>query len=787
MKGAGQQNLFAGEDFSLDPMPWELAAESDQLAAEVVFNRPLETTFSYLIPDPLRNVVGPGQRVRVPFGRGNRPLVGFCVKVGPVPQTQRALKSIDSVIDREPLLPSAMLDLTRWIADRYLCSWGQVLDTVIPAGVKKNAGTRVVQVFELSDEGRAQLMSGVKLAGKQRSVLEALATAPTPLRGEQLAEAADCGSGPIETARKKGWIRAVRQRSDVAEPDLPVIEPSQDLKLNIDQMQALRCIVETLRAGEHQTFLLHGVTGSGKTEVYIQAIREIVSYGRQAIVLVPEISLTPQTIRRFRSRFPSVAVLHSHLSDAERHWQWQQIARGAVQVVVGARSAVFAPTPHLGLIIIDEEHETSFKQDTTPRYHAREVARQRALTEKIPLVLGSATPTLESWLRVQTKQDVLLSLPKRVEARPLPPVIIVDVRNDPRCARGAAIGRALENGIRNAIHNNGQVILFLNLRGFSPTLWCRNCGEGVKCPHCDITLTWHKDRSVALCHSCDYEAPPITACPKCGAGGIRYLGIGTQKLEQEVIATFPTAKCLRMDSDSMKRPGSHDAALDAFHRGDVQILLGTQMIAKGLDFPNVTLVGVINADTILHQPDLRASERTFQLISQVAGRTGRGERGGRVLVQTSCPTDPAILKASAHDFRGFANHEMPHRREMNAPPFRHFTRIIVRGPEEERVREYAQRMTTDFKSALNELGLAEKLPDFNAPNPSPTPPAPEAVRLLGPAPCPVAKIKDHFRYHFQLSSARLDSIQRLWREVASRLPKSEEIEYTVDVDPINMR
>lgn len=791
VSGASQKNLFAGEEFSLDPTPWELAAEADQLAAQVVFNKPLDVPFSYLIPDPLRDMIGPGQRVRVPFGRGNRPSVGFCVGVGPVPQTQRALKSVESVLDREPLLSPTMLELTRWIADRYLCSWGQVLETVVPAGVKKNSGTRVVQLFELTDEGRARLELNEKLPAKQQAVMDVLRGATRPMRGEELAEAAGCGTAPIDGVRKKGWIRVLRERSAVAEPERPDVETQSDLKLNGDQLRALQAVVSTLRKSEHKTFLLHGVTGSGKTEVYIQAIREIVSYGRQAIVLVPEISLTPQTIRRFRSRFPSVAVLHSHLSDAERHWQWQQIARGEVQVVVGARSAVFAPTPHLGLIVIDEEHETSFKQDTTPRYHAREVARRRAMMEKIPLVLGSATPTLESWFRVQTKQDVLISLPKRVESRPLPPVIIVDVRNDARCSRGSAIGRALENGIRHALSQKGQVILFLNLRGYSPTVWCRQCGEGVKCPHCDITLTWHKDRNIALCHSCDYEQPTLVACPKCGAAGLRYLGIGTQRLETEVKATFPETRVLRMDSDSMKRPGSHDEALESFRHGEVDILLGTQMIAKGLDFPNVTLVGVVNADTMLHQPDLRASERTFQLISQVAGRTGRGERGGRVLVQSCCPTDPSILKAAAHDYLGFVRHEMKHRQEVQAPPFRAFTRIIVRGPKESDVREFALQMAKVMKTAMEQAATPPEpvaKPPLASRSPSgPVASNPNEIRLLGPAPCPVAKLKDHYRYHFQLSAATLEPIQRLWREVAPQFPKSEEIEYVVDVDPINMR
>lgn len=762
-----QKNLFGSEDLPPLSLPWEEA--SDRLSAEIVFDLPLETTFHYLVPDDLREMIQPGQRVRAPFGRGNRPTVGYCVSLGPPPKIRHRLKELAEIIDQEPLLSPNMLDLTKWIAEEYLCGWGQVLQSVIPAGVKKKAGTRLIQHYQPAPNVRERLVPEL-LPPKQRAVMDVLCDSPVPMRIEELTEAAQCGTGPVNALRNKGLIQAVRQRTEIEdgqfdeETAIPRIE---DLKLNEVQHQALDTILQLVRSGKHQTVLLHGVTGSGKTEVYIQAIREIVSYGRQAIVLVPEISLTPQTIRRFRQRFDSVAVLHSHLSDAERHWHWQQIARGAVQVVVGARSAVFAPIPHLGMIIIDEEHESSFKQETTPRYHAREVARQRAMRENVPLILGSATPTLESWHRAKQKKDLLISMPNRVEQRSMPPVVIVDIRNDPQIRQGSAIGRALHQAIRGALEDQGQVILFLNLRGHSPVLWCRGCGGSLKCPNCDITLTWHKDRNVALCHSCDHHCPPPTHCPTCGQAGMRFLGIGTQRLEAEVKARFPEGLCLRMDSDSMRKPGSHDQALERFRKGDVQILLGTQMIAKGLDFPNVTLVGVISADTVLHQPDMRASERTFQLISQVAGRTGRGSRAGRVLVQTSCPAEPAILKAAEHDFVTFAEQELKHRREMLAPPYYHFARVIVRGPEESAVQDLSLQMADKLREASTATG--------------------DAVYILGPAPAPIAKLKSYYRYHFQLAAEDLTDIQHLWRTVHSDLPQVHDIEYTIDVDPLNMR
>ncbi len=765
MSESTQQNLFSPEEPQPELRPWEEAAQADRLVAGVVFNRPLETIYHYVVPDGLRGLLGPGQRVKVPFGRGDRTTVGFCVEIGPASDSIDSLKPIDSVIDREPLLSPRMLQLTRWIADYYLCAWGQVLQSVIPAGVKKRAGTRLVTFFEPTEQARER--RDLKLPAKQEAVMNALCALNEPLRVEDLTDAAGCGTGPIKALRGKGLIRAIRRRAENFVADTAPVERVEDLTLNADQQRALDVLLSLLRSGVHETVLLHGVTGSGKTEVYIQAIREVVAYGRQAIVLVPEISLTPQTIRRFRSRFESVAVLHSHLSDAERHWQWEQIARGSVQVVVGARSAVFAPTANLGLIVIDEEHETTFKQQTVPRYHAREVARERARIEGVPLILGSATPTLESWHDVEQKRDVLISLPKRVERLEMPPVVIVDVRNDPYCKRGAAIGRALESAMRLALEDGGQVILLLNLRGFSPAVWCRLCGETVKCPDCDVTLTWHKDQSITLCHSCDFRSQPPAHCPSCGQAGMRYVGVGTQKLEQEVRARFSRYRCLRMDSDSMRKHGSHDEALESFRRGEVQILLGTQMIAKGLDFPNVTLVGVVAADALLHQPDIRSAERTFQLISQVSGRTGRSSRGGRVFVQTASPAEPAILMAAEHDYLGFAKQELEHRQEMLAPPYYRFTRIVFRGLQEASVKSQAEAIATLLREAASASDLD--------------------VRILGPAPAPIGKLKKNYRYHVQLAATRLDLIQGLWRTVGDKIPRASGVEHIVDVDPFDMR
>jgi primosomal protein N' (replication factor Y) len=793
VKGPTQKNLFQAEP---DRPEWEIAAEEDRLVADVALVRPLEQTYSYLVPESLRELIGPGQRVEILFGKGNRKEVAFCVGLSKLTSSHRKLKEIVGLVDREPIVSQHLLDLTKWIAERYICGWGQALETAIPAGVKKQAGTREMTYFTPAAD-IDNLLAATKLPTKQAAIVDLLRKTGTPLRGDQITEAIGCSPAPIHGLRDKGIIIATRKRTATFESDLGEISPEKDLELNADQARVLSAINMQLRMKRSRTFVLHGVTGSGKTEVYIQAIREVVSYGRQAIVLVPEISLTPQTIRRFSSRFDSVAVLHSHLTDAERHWHWQRIARGEVQVIVGARSAIFAPAPHLGLIVIDEEHENTFKQDTAPRYHASNVARERARLLGIPLILGTATPTLETWLRVSqvaelkpsptadtpppdtsasetdnkakpvADADAILSLPNRVSGLPMPPVSLVDIRNDPLCTKGQSIGRAMRTGIQAALADGGQVILFLNLRGFSPTVWCRGCGSGVKCHNCDITYTFHRDRNVILCHTCNAEMPPPQTCPQCGGPGIRYFGAGTQRLEQEVQAKFPNHKVIRMDSDTMQKRGSHDEALEKFRHGKAHILVGTQMIAKGLDFPNVTMVGVVDADTVLHQPDLRASERTFQLIAQVAGRAGRSEKGGRVFVQTCSPTDVAIQKAIHHDYIGFAEHELKHRLEQEAPPFTHWVRVILRGPIEQAVESVAFDMSDVIRDVVQKRALD--------------------IKVLGPAPCPITKLQSNYRFHFLLSAADLNAVRILWRELRPTLPTDRSVEFVVDVDPINLR
>jgi primosomal protein N' (replication factor Y) len=755
-----QQNLFACE-----PEPWEADDQAEQWVATVVLPTGPTQEFDYCVPDVLLSEVEPGRRVKVPLGRSNRLVLAYCVRLEFRPVGNRVLKPVGEVVDDRRLLSAAMLRLTRWISEYYLCPWGQVLETVVPAGVRTQAGTRLVTLLSLSAEGAARLAAG-DLPAKQLAVLAALASAREPITANDLAAQAQCTTAPITTLRRKGFVSACTARVST-EPTLPGrTAPEQQLVLNTDQQRALTAILAALRGKRHETLLIHGVTGSGKTEIYIQAIDEVVSYGRQAIVLVPEISLTPQTVERFRLRFGRVAVLHSHQTDSERHWHWQRIADGQVSVVVGARSAIFAPVPQLGLIVLDEEHESSFKQDSAPRYHARDVAIQRAAAENVPLVLGSATPSLESWARAKRGEFRLLEMPCRVLGRPLPEVGTIDLRADTQRGGRGAISRQLSLAIQSALNDNGQVILLLNRRGFSTHIQCPECGEVVLCPDCDIALTHHRGKEIALCHYCDYQIEAPLSCPGCDSKQIRYSGLGTQRLEVEIRNRFPKANCLRMDTDTMRARGAHEAALADFRAGKIQILLGTQMIAKGLDFPNVTLVGVIQADTALHLPDFRAAERTFHLVTQVAGRTGRGDRGGRVLVQTSSPDHPAIQAAVRHDYAGFAAYELPLREVLHYPPFAAMVRIVLRGPVEKIAMEFGKQLAGRLKEHLDAVKAG--------------------ARVLGPAPAPFARLRGLYRFQIHLQGLDGEKLRAAVREVGEKLQPPTDVQWIADVDPLDM-
>lgn len=828
-----QRNLFGEQE-----LPWEEDAQTDQMIAKVALVDAPYGPFDYLVPDDLRDKIGIGMRVRVPLGRGNRTVTGYCAELIDPKQTgnqvedkaakalkqaaksviedepfaltskqtntdrfQKStakrsvkLKPISTLVDDSPLLTPELMRLAKWISSHYLSQLGTVIECMVPAAVRDKSGTREQTFLTVPNHVFARLTQ-LQLPPKQASVLKALAGAGRPMTANELADTVGCTSAPVNALRKKGLLNESKERVSVHEANIASDASGTALQLNPEQSVALKRIVAAIHEERPQTLLLHGITGSGKTEVYIQAIEEVIRFGRQAIVLVPEISLTPQTRHRFRQRFPRVAVLHSHLSAPERHHQWKMIARGEVQVIVGARSAIFAPAPNLGLIVLDEEHDNSFKQDKTPRYHAREVALQRSQDRKIPVLLGSATPSLESWQAVRSKQFELIQLPHRVMDLPLPDVRVVDLRVEFRERRSKGmISRPMHAAIRESLTEKGQVILLLNRRGFARHIQCPACGKTLECPHCEIAMTHHRDGEQAICHYCDYRRPSPRTCVACDFEGIKYAGYGTQKLEDEVASRFPDARVLRMDSDSMQRQGSHERALDSFRKGEIDILLGTQMIAKGLDFPNVTLVGVVSADTSLHFPDFRAGERTFGLVTQVAGRSGRGEKGGRVLVQTFSPEHPAIEHASTHHFEAFAEQELEARAAFGYPPFCHMARFVFRGESETQTVAFASAAVRAVENAIAE-SAASNGPlnrDGSSGGAMPQNESPEEIgfdaeiRVVGPAEAAIGKIRNRFRFHAMVMGKDWEKLHKTLATAISQFPASRDVEWIVDVDPMDM-
>ena len=738
---------------------WEEDDARRGTIATVVLAEGVDKPLDYLVPERLAADVEPGRRVRVPLGRGNRERLGYCValRTGDLPAVP--LKEVSGVEDEKPLLSVRMIELTRWMADRWMARWGEVLEAVLPAGVRLRRRPRT-----------SPLLLATGLAPPRTPTpaqARVLAAATSPQTAEDLARVSQASRAVVTRLVKLGLLReaGVAERDGPRPaPDRARIAHERPAELSAAQTDALQAILDPMRAGRHETIVLFGVTGSGKTEVYLQAVEETIATGRQAIVLVPEISLTPQTCDRFRARFGAVAVLHSHLTPAERHAAWREIAAGRVGVIVGARSAVFAPAPRLGLIVIDEEHESSFKQATAPRYHARDVAAWIARVEQVPLVLGSATPSLETFARCLSGEWRMCRLADRVGGSQLPAVITVDLRDRSSRSRGAVTPR-LAAGIRWALESGGQVMLLLNRRGFATQVQCQACGGTVRCPQCDLALTLHQPGNRGICHGCGLVTRLPADCPTCHTPGLVQRGTGTQRLEEQIRAAFPDAAVARMDTDTMQSRGSHERTLDAFRNRQIDILVGTQMIAKGLDFPAVMLVGVVNADAALHLADFRAAERTCQLVTQVAGRSGRGPLGGRVVVQTSSPDHPAIRAAAAHDYEAFVRSELPIREALIYPPYGNVVRIVVRGRDDAATSAWAGHIAERLRTeAADTVGL----------------------RVLGPAPAPIARLRDRFRWHVQIHGPDDTTLRDIVRRATTGLKTPDDVAWIIDVDPIEM-
>ena len=737
----------------------------------VIVDRSIHRELDYLVPDALAERIGVGSRVRVPF----RDKSALATVVAILQESKvEGIRPIEAIVGDGPILSEQLLDLARWIGAYYCCPIETVMRSLLPQVIRRaEVGWKkqlFVQPGRKIDKNEVEKLR--KRAPRQAELLEAISRLETPMRAADLLRRVSLDNQTLRALVKRG-LAELREEAVLRDPhgDEQFIATS-NLVLNDEQSRALKEITEGLDSPENaRPILLHGVTGSGKTEIYLQAIRAALDRGRSAIVLVPEISLTPQTVERFKGRFAkvqdAVAVLHSHLSEGERHDEWHKIHSGRARIVIGARSAVFAPLKNLGLIVVDEEHETTYKQEEAPRYHARDVAVVRAKIEKCVVILGSATPSLESYHNATVGKYRLAILTQRVDEKQMPLMRIVDLRQERRKEKAAAIlSEKLRTAIADRLEKREQTILFLNRRGFSTSLLCSNCGEARNCPNCSVALTFHRHPAVAgrlSCHLCGHTAAVPKKCPACGKDALIYAGFGTEKVESAVSQIFPKAAVRRMDADSMTRKEAYRETLRNFRTGKIDILVGTQMIAKGLHFPNVTLVGIINADLSLHLPDFRAGERTFQLLTQVAGRAGRGETHGQVFVQTYTPFSPSIQFARHHDFAGYYQQELEFRERCDFPPFKHAILITVRSAHEGRAKLSAETLKRRLKEAL-----------------------PEEFTLGDATPAPLEKLQGQFRFHILIRGQAIMRLSRLIPETLDKLPFPEDVTVTVDVDPYQL-
>jgi len=806
-----------------------------------------QSVYTYIIPSHLLSIAQVGCRVIAPLGKSRRE--GVIIKRNnqtKIDISKIKLRNLIDCLEETPSFSANMLHLTRWVAEYYLSSWGEVLGAAIPGVIRtkqkqiykliadaetiatfgyqaklqrrildllqeENNLTRTQisrrlrrpelalrsplsrlahdELIEVSSKfqpkSQTQYKNLVSLVHKKtetKVALEKLKNAPKQTEvlellldsnqkdypNSTLIDQTGCSLSTLRSLEKKGLICFKRKKITRNPLSLEPVVRTHPLPLNPEQDQAVSSITQSVENVENTTFLLHGITGSGKTEVYLQSIAKVLEKEKSAILLVPEISLTPQTVSHFVGRFGDlVAVLHSRLSDGERHDQWQRIRSGIAKIVIGARSAVFAPLENLGLIVIDEEHESSYKQDSTPRYHARNVAAKRSEIENCTLVLGSATPALETYRLAKHNKYRLLTLTNRATKVGLPDVAIIDMRQELKRGNRTIFSQELKASIIDRLKKKQQVILFLNRRGHSSYVFCRECGYIERCHNCDISLTFHLTRKQLICHHCATERATVDHCPSCGSMYIRYFGLGTEKVEQQVKINFPQACVHRMDMDTTSTKDGHQKILQTFQEGKIDILIGTQMIAKGLDFPNVTLVGVISADTSLNLPDFRSGERTFNLLTQVAGRSGRGPLGGNVVIQTYLPEHQSIQAAQTHDYIQFYQEEIDQRRHLKYPPFSHSASILMRCRDEKVLIENAHQLFEVFSRFQIETFID--------------------VQIRGPAPAPLSKIKNQYRWHFLILHVDHCTLLRFLKKSLAHYTSFQPkvIDLTIDIDPIN--
>jgi primosomal protein N' (replication factor Y) len=783
MRNDTTKNLFDSMDCPVSPAGRVIRVAVDTGA---------DGEFDYLLPEGMGDVV-PGRRVEVPFGKNNKRVAAFVVKVlvdaDEIEKSRKfRLKTVKAVLDPVSLLDDLQMALARWIAEYYVCPLGQVLAAMIPAAVKKDVGAKTEQ-FVYLDTAKNDEFAAVK-SPKQRAILDHLQALEIcdeskALEKRSLLRQVSCTIVPLKGLIRKGLVGVVCRRVVWTLPAIPegLRLEKKEVVLNPEQQKAIDHVAAQLESGVFGVTLLYGVTDSGKTEVYIRSIEACIRMGKQAIVLLPEIALTAQTVERFRSRFKAIAVLHSALTGPQRNAQWQMIKKGRADVVIGARSAVFAPLQRLGLIVVDEEHEPSYKQDTVPRYHGRDTAIVLARLAGAHCLLGSATPSLETLTNCQSKSFyTLLELPHRVTRQPMPKIQLVDMTTafaDTGQKGPHILSPPLLAELKNILQRSEQAILLLNRRGYSNYIYCPSCRHTLHCMNCDVTLTFHKksihkpqdtslgdhmESGYAICHYCLSKTLVPKRCPLCSSR-MTMIGLGSQRLEEELTARLPHARIRRVDSDSMSGQDYY-RLLDDFAAGEIDILSGTQMLAKGLHFPNVTLVGIVSADTALTLPDFRANERTFQLINQVAGRAGRGDKPGLVMVQTWLPNAPVIKYALKYDFSGFIKDEMKHRQSCFLPPVWRMAIIQMRYSKYEPLEVASRVMAERLEQTIRRLGLE--------------------IKVRGPMPAVISRIQRFHRLQIILQAPTAADLQKLFADLRTQSPIRPAVQIYYDVDPVHV-
>ncbi|MEI7552725.1 MAG: primosomal protein N' [Verrucomicrobiota bacterium] len=728
----------------------------------------------YRVPETLVASIGVGSLVRVPVGPALR--LGIVGELGaPKDFPLHRLKLVAQVVHPFPALPPDLLGLARWMAGYYACGLDSIIETMLPAAVRHGTGLKQEKLLAVARKlAPAELAALAQRAPQQAKLYRFLEQQFRPQQKSLVLQRLGLTAAVVAGLVKRELVREETRRVERVAYDDQVehgeLVASQPHVLNPEQAAAVAALDAEIAADRFGVTLLHGITGSGKTEVYLRAIDTALQAGGGVVFLVPEVALTPQTVARLRSRLEAIApghrcvVWHSHLSEGERLDGWLALATGEAKLVVGARSAIFAPVQDLRLIVVDEEHEPAYKQDETPRYHGRDVAVMRAKLNRAVCLLGSATPSLESFANAQAGKYRLLELRERVDSRRLPHIGIVDLRIEAMKQRSLpALSRPLVDAMHARLERREQTILFINRRGYSSAMLCTKCGHTEECVHCSITLTYHRADETLRCHLCGVQQPAPLRCPQCGAPEIRWRGLGTQRVEEAVRRMVPKARIERMDTDTMSKKNRFREVLAQFRAGKIDILIGTQMIGKGLDFPNVTLVGLVDADISMHVPDFRANERTFQLLVQVAGRAGRGDRAGEVVVQTFTPQAEAIQFSRHADYAGFAAAELKMRKDFNYPPYRHLIHHLFRGPNPDKLKFFAEQWAKQVEQALG-----------------------GRVELRGPSPSPIEKIKDEYRWQLWYFTHSVTQVVPVLMRLREAFHWPDDLTQVLDVDPMNL-